>query len=53
MRDIELVLRFASFYFNSYLDYNAPIKRFLNGTMEKYQNISSDEEFRLRNAFKF
>jgi curved DNA-binding protein CbpA len=52
MRDVELVLRFASFYFIPYLEYNAPIKRFLNSTMEKYQNISSDDEFRLRNAFK-
>jgi predicted transport protein len=52
MRDVELVLRFASFYFNSYLDYNSPIKGFLNGTMKKYQNISSDDEYTLRNAFK-
>jgi uncharacterized protein with ParB-like and HNH nuclease domain/predicted transport protein len=52
MRDVELVLRFASFYFNSYLDYNSPIKGFLNSTMKKYQNISSDDEYSLRNAFK-
>jgi uncharacterized protein with ParB-like and HNH nuclease domain len=52
MRDVELVLRFCSFYFNSYLDYNSPIKGFLNGTMEKFQNISPDDEYKLRNAFK-
>lgn len=52
MRDVELVLRFASFYFNSYLDYNSPIKGFLNGTMKKFQNISPDDENNLRNAFK-
>jgi|GEM_PF-302865 len=52
MRDVELVLRFASFYFNSYLNYNAPIKRFLNTTMETYQHISTDHEIKLRNAFK-
>lgn len=52
MRDVELVLRFASFYFNSYLDYNAPIKRFLNSTMETYQHISLDNEIKLKNAFK-
>lgn len=52
MRDIELVLRFASFYFNSYLNYNAPIKRFLNDTMEAYQHISPENEIKLKNAFK-
>lgn len=52
MRDVELVLRFASFYFISYLDYNAPIKRFLNSTMETYQHISLDDEIKLKNAFK-
>jgi hypothetical protein len=52
MKDRELVLRFASFYFNTYLKYKAPIKNFLNHTMEKYQNISADDEQELRNAFK-
>lgn len=52
MRDVELILRFASFYFTSYLDYNAPIKRFLNSTMETYQHISLDNEIKLINAFK-
>ena len=52
MKDRELVLRFAAFHFNTYLNYNAPIKKFLNDTMEKYQNISSVDELNLRNAFK-
>lgn len=52
MRDVELVLRFASFYFTPYLDYNAPIKRFLNSAMETYQHISLDNEIKLKNAFK-
>ncbi len=52
MKDRELVLRFAAFHFNTYLNYNAPIKKFLNDTMEKYQNISLADELKLRNAFK-
>lgn len=52
MKDRELVLRFASFYLNTYLNYNAPIKKFLNDTMEKYQNISEADEMKLRTAFK-
>ena len=52
MKDRELVLRFASFYFNTYLNYNAPIKKFLNDFMEKYRNISPTDEANLRTAFK-
>lgn len=52
MKDKELVLRFASFHFNTYLNYKAPIKNFLNITMEKYQNISAADEQDLRNGFK-
>jgi hypothetical protein len=52
MKDRELVLRFAAFHFNPYLNYNAPIKKFLNDTMEKYQNISTVDESDLRIAFK-
>ena len=52
MKDRELVLRFAAFHFNTYLKYKAPIKNFLNHTMEKYQNISVTDEQELRNAFK-
>lgn len=52
MKDRELVLRFASFYFNTYLNYSAPIKKFLNDSMEKYRNISPVDEKNLREAFK-
>ncbi len=52
MKDRELVLRFAAFHFNTYLNYKAPIKNFLNHTMEKYQNISIADEQNLRLAFK-
>lgn len=52
MKDKELVLRFASFHFNTYLNYKAPIKNFLNITMEKYQDISNTDEQDLRNSFK-
>jgi hypothetical protein len=52
MKDRELVLRFASFHFNTYLNYKAPIKNFLNHTMEKYQDISANDEQDLRFAFK-
>src|SRR5439155_18378067 len=40
MNDVAFVLRFAAFYFNTYLKYKAPIKLFLNHTMLRYQNIS-------------
>lgn len=52
MRDIELVLRFASFFHTNYLDYKAPTKKFLNKEMEKYQNISPADAAELTNAFK-
>lgn len=52
MKDRELVLRFASFHFNTYLNYKAPIKNFLNHTMERYQDISNTDEQNLRIAFK-
>ena len=52
MKDRELVLRFASFHFNTYLNYKAPIKNFLNHTIEKYRDISIVDEQNLRSAFK-
>lgn len=52
MKDRELVLRFASFHFYTYLNYAAPIKKFLNDSMEKYRDISPADETNLRNAFK-
>jgi hypothetical protein len=52
MRDVELVLRFASFYHSTYLQYTAPMKRFYNHDMEKYRNISPADADQLRSAFK-
>lgn len=52
MKDREFVLRFAAFYFNTYLHYTAPIKKFLNDSMEKFRNISTLDEENLRTAFK-
>jgi uncharacterized protein with ParB-like and HNH nuclease domain len=52
MKDNELVLRFAAFYFNTYLRYKAPIKMFLNHTMLRHQDINDKDAQDLRNAFK-
>lgn len=52
MRDVELVLRFASFFHATYLQYAAPMKRFYNHDMERWQNLSSDDSERLRAAFR-
>lgn len=52
MNDVGLVLRFASFYFNTYLNYKPSIKKFLNKTMEKYRDISDEDATQLTNAFK-
>ncbi|MBK0403125.1 DUF262 domain-containing protein [Adhaeribacter sp. BT258] len=52
MVDRELVLRFASFYLNTYLKYKAPIKLFLNHTMDRYRDISDNDAKELKQAFK-
>lgn len=52
MKDLELVLRFASFYNATYLKYQYPMKSFFNRDMEKYQNISPEEATKLKKAFK-
>ena len=52
MKDLELVLRFAAFYHVTYLKYQAPMKRFFNREMEKYQHINDEEAQQLREAFK-
>ena len=52
MKDNELVLRFAAFYHQTYLNYKSPMRKFLNSEMEKYQFISDDEATNLKNAFK-
>lgn len=52
MKDVALVLRFASFYHATYLNYKPSMRRFLNNDMEKYQFISEKEVSELKNAFK-
>lgn len=52
MKDVWLVLRFATFYHSTYLNYKPPIKKFLNDDMEKYQHISDVEATKLKQDFK-
>jgi hypothetical protein len=52
MKDIELVLRFAAFHHNTYLNYKPPMKRFLNDEAERYQFISESDSAALKKAFK-
>ena len=52
MRDVELVLRFAAFYHSTYLNYRAPVKRFLNEEMKTHRNLSPGQADILRVAFK-
>ena len=52
MKDVELVLRFAAFYHQTYLNYKPPIRKFLNVEMDRYQFISDSDAKQLRNAFK-
>lgn len=52
MNDVELVLRFASFYHSTYLKYKPSMRQFFNRDMKKYQYISEEEKEELRSAFK-
>jgi hypothetical protein len=52
MRDVELVLRFATFYHATYLKYTSPMKKFFNNDMEDYKDINKKDEDNLRRAFK-
>jgi len=52
MKDVELVLRFASFYHNTHINYKAPIKSFLNNEIVRFQNISDKDAEQVTNAFK-
>jgi hypothetical protein len=52
MKDVELVLRFAAFYHETYLNYKAPMKKFLNIDMRKYQYIEQNDIDSLKTAFK-
>lgn len=49
MKDVELVLRFASMFHRKY---TGKLKIFMNDDMEKYRNISDEEADELRIAFK-
>ena len=52
MRDVGLVLRFASFFHKTYLQYAPPMKRFYNQDMEAWKNISDSDAAKLRAGFK-
>ncbi|MGB4655468.1 MAG: DUF262 domain-containing protein [Bacteroidales bacterium] len=52
MRDVELVLRFCSFYLNTYLKYKSPMRKFLNDTMENNKSISDEKIKEIKIAFK-
>ncbi|MBF0384711.1 MAG: DUF262 domain-containing protein [Candidatus Omnitrophica bacterium] len=52
MFDRELVLRFLSFYHNTYLNYVPPMKQFFNLDMEKYRDLTPEHEKELRVVFK-
>lgn len=52
MLDIEYVLRFASFYHQTYLNYSAPMKKFMNKEMEARQDISDADADELKKSFK-
>ncbi len=52
MTDVELVLRFISFYKNTYINYKSPIKMFLNDTMRSFSNIDENEKKKIKDAFR-
>ncbi len=52
MKDVELALRFASFYHSTYLKYKSPMKRFFNQDMDRYKNISDADSVDLHASFK-
>ncbi len=52
MKDIELVLRFLSFYRKSYLNYSPPSKSFLNEMMRDCKMVQEPDLKKMRDAFK-
>ena len=52
MKDVELVLRFIAFRTETFLNYQPPIKRFLNDVMRKFRNIDDVDIKKLKDAFK-
>lgn len=51
MRDLELVLRFAAFFHQTYLNYKPPIRVFLNVEMAAFRQVTQEKEDELRKAF--
>lgn len=52
MKDVEMVLRFIAFRENTYMNYQSPIKKFLNDTMRKLRNLDDVDAKRIRDYFK-
>lgn len=52
MKDKELVLRFCAFYHKTYLNYKAPMRKFLNSEAQEKRDISEKEVTELKAAFK-
>lgn len=52
MQQRELVLRYLTFYNQTYLKYKQPMKQFLNNELENNKHISDDELMQLRQSFK-
>lgn len=52
MKDVELVLRFLSFYRKTYINYASPSKSFLNDMMRECQYVGETDLKKMREAFK-
>lgn len=52
MKDVELVLRFAAFYNQTYLKYKPPMNVFLNQEMMAHSGDLPQKDEDIRNAFK-
>ena len=52
MKDVELVLRVLAFQHTNYLDYSAPMKKFLNDDCEKFKTYDSKQRKEDEERFK-
>lgn len=52
MKDVEYVLRFAAFFFQTYIRYKYPMKEFMNNEMDSRTNISDNDVSELKDAFR-
>lgn len=52
MRDVELVLRFAAFFHATPAGYRAPMRRFLNDDIRRFQNIRDTDAIEIFRAFR-